>query len=826
MISFSTIFHTRVHSDSNRFSIYADLEKMSKSVKAQTDDCDSKLSHKTDQLKQEIEERKKANKALKAEIKERKKAIKLLKRELAERKQIEDALYFVAQRGWKVSRAEYFQSAMTFLAKNLGMEYAFIGEVVEKKKDTARTIVLYVQGEIVENVEYSLKRTPSENVIGQQLCCYPKDVQKIFPQDELLAKWQVESYIGSPLWDSKGKPLGLIALMGQKPLFKSNHAETLLQILAVRAAQELEQNQSETILTHYQSYLEDLVEKRTAEALKLSKSEKELKHYQNYLEELVEQRTAETTKLSRAIEQSPVSVIITDTEGHIEYVNPTFTEATHYTQAEVIGQTLRILQPEYTDSTVYQEIWETIRDGKEWRGESCNQKKNGDIFYESTSISAIKNPRGEITNYIAVQVDITDHKKTEWELEKAKLIAEGANRTKSEFLANMSHEIRTPLNAILGFSALLEKDLQGSQEREYLHSIRASGKSLLTLINDVLDLSKIEAGKLDLKYTAFNPYLLFQEIQRIFSYKIVQKQLEFQVAVDPEIPSALILDEIRLRQILLNLVGNAFKFTETGIIRLSVHKQHQYQGQHKIGLIFSIEDTGIGIPDDQIKVIFGAFEQQHRQNHAKYGGTGLGLAITKRLVEMMGGHIFVESRVGIGSKFNVIFKAVAVATSSDMDVLEPDTIESDMNSHRPATILAKGNREISQKFENSIPPAAEKEEESLQSLDAATLAKLPELLNLLENESNDWQRLGQTSIIQDIQTFAVRMQKLGEQYRFPVLQQWGEKLYSQVFNIETFPKTLEQFPNLVNRIRDQVSAQEDTKMNHSLKTDDIPQEVE
>ncbi|MBF0288955.1 MAG: PAS domain S-box protein [SAR324 cluster bacterium] len=748
---------------------------MSQQKKEKSTKCAAKLSGKTAQLQQEIEERKKANKALTGEVKERKKAIKLLKRELVQRQQIEEALYFVAQKGWKVSRDEYFQSAVTFLAENLGFEYAFIGEMIRSKKNMARTIALYVEGRIVENVEYSLKQTPSESVIGNKLYCYPKNVQELFPKDELLAEWGVESYIGSPLWDSKGKQLGLIAMMGKKTLFKPHHAESLLQIMAVRAAHELEQNQNEQTLKQNHAYLENLVEKRTIEALKLHESEKKLKHYQNYLEELVEQRTAETLKLSRAIEQSPVSVIITDTEGCIEYINPIFTESTGYSLEDVSGKTLRTLQTEQLISdTVYKKIWETIIAGKEWKGEVSSKKKNGGIFYESACISAIKNPAGQITNYIAVQVDITDRKRVEWELEKAKQIAEDANRIKSDFLANMSHEIRTPLNAILGFSELLEKSVQEDRGKEHLHSIRSSAKSLLTLITDILDLSKIEAGKLDLKYTVFNPHAFFQEIKQIFSYKVVQKQLAFHVNVDPTIPKALLLDEIRLRQIILNLVGNAFKFTDTGVVRLSVRKQENQEHFEKIDLIFSVEDTGMGIPADQTEIIFRTFEQAgSRDNFVE--GTGLGLTITKRLVEMMGGHISVKSEVGVGSRFNVTLKGIAISALS----------------HGAGV-----------GYNESRPSLAGQAEEVLVDLDVDVLAKLPELLNILEEEANHWKRLGQHSIIQDIQTFAVHMQELGEKYHVPTLNQWGQRLYSQVFNIETFPKILEQFPNQVNQIRD------------------------
>ncbi len=202
-------------------------------------------------------------------------------------------------------------------------------------------------------------------------------------------------------------------------------------------------------------------------------------------------------------------------------------------------------------------------------------------------------------------------------LKKAKEAAEAASVAKSEFLANMSHEIRTPMNAILGFTEILARKIQDKQHKEYLESIRSSGKSLLKLINDILDLSKVEAGKLDLEYSAVNVSFLFMDIKQIFSQKIREKRLEFIVDIDPNLPEALTLDETRLRQVILNLVGNAVKFTESGYIRLSVSTRNPNEADHLLDLIFLVEDTGVGIPKDERDSIFDAFEQQKGQSHAK-----------------------------------------------------------------------------------------------------------------------------------------------------------------------------------------------------------------
>ncbi|MDM8541197.1 ATP-binding protein [Desulfococcaceae bacterium HSG9] len=234
------------------------------------------------------------------------------------------------------------------------------------------------------------------------------------------------------------------------------------------------------------------------------------------------------------------------------------------------------------------------------------------------------------------------------------------------FLANMSHEIRTPMNAILGFSEILKEKISDKQHGQYLSMIRASGKLLLTLINDILDLSKIEAGKMQLAYKAVNPYSIFKEITNILSQKIEEKRLKFILETDLNPSAYLLLDEARLRQIILNLMGNAIKFTESGTIKLTTKTKIHDLTSDTVDFIFSVEDTGIGIPAEQKKTIFDAFEQQSGQDQAKYGGTGLGLAITKRLTEMMGGTIAVSGEKGQGSVFTVTLPNVQQVKSPDI----------------------------------------------------------------------------------------------------------------------------------------------------------------
>ncbi len=248
-------------------------------------------------------------------------------------------------------------------------------------------------------------------------------------------------------------------------------------------------------------------------------------------------------------------------------------------------------------------------------------------------------------------------------LQTAKDAAEAASRAKSEFLANMSHEIRTPMNTVLGFADLLKSLISDKRQKSYLAAISSSGKGLLTLINGILDLSKIEAGKMELEYEPVNPHTVFDEIRHIFTLQASEKKIDLTVTLDPGIPDCLMLDEVRLKQILFNLLGNAVKFTQKGYVRLTVEKRDASQDPAVIGLLITVEDSGIGIPEQYHGEIFEAFKQKDGQSTKRFGGTGLGLSITKRLVEMMGGTISVHSAEKQGSRFCISIPHVQVATA-------------------------------------------------------------------------------------------------------------------------------------------------------------------
>ena len=377
----------------------------------------------------------------------------------------------------------------------------------------------------------------------------------------------------------------------------------------------------------------------------------------------------EVRKLLQALEQSPVSIVITNREGLIEYVNPRFTKVTGYTGAEAIGQNPRILQSGETPPETYEQLWQTLLAGKEWRGVVRNRRKNGELFWEEASISPILDDKGEATHYLAVKEDITERKRIEDELEQhrahledlverrtadlsaALAAAKVADQAKDAFLANVSHELRTPLNAVIGLSELARRISTDPRQQDYLDKVTGAGKSLAGIINDLLDLSKISADRMELEEKTFGLRALVQRNRSVMEHRATEKGLELIEEIDDAVPDVLVGDPLRIEQILLNLLSNAIKFTPAGHVRLRISLHARTEGRACLSI--DVEDTGIGLAEESLARLFQPFAQADASMNRKFGGTGLGLALCKRLAEMMGGDIHVTSREGAGATFHV-----------------------------------------------------------------------------------------------------------------------------------------------------------------------------
>ncbi|MHB1686118.1 MAG: PAS domain S-box protein [Ignavibacteriaceae bacterium] len=357
----------------------------------------------------------------------------------------------------------------------------------------------------------------------------------------------------------------------------------------------------------------------------------------------------EIKKLSLAIEQSPVSVMITDLIGNIEYVNPKFCQITGYTFEEVKGKNPKILKSGKNDPKIYQELWQSITSGNQWRGELINMKKNGELYWESSIVSPLKNPGGDITNLIAINEDITERKRSEAELIAAKEKAEEMNKLKSIFLANMSHELRTPMIGILGYADIIKDEVTDPNILEMIDTMHQSGNRLMETLNLILNLSRIEANKLDVHLKDINAAPVIREVIKFFEPSAAKKNLYFNLFLEEE-KLNFFSDEKILWEILNNLINNAVKFTKEGGI--TVRAKKDLLGI-KPSIIIIVEDTGIGIPENMLDIIFEGFRQVSEGNSRSFEGSGLGLTIVKKFVDALKGSISVKSTLGKGSSFTV-----------------------------------------------------------------------------------------------------------------------------------------------------------------------------
>lgn len=407
-------------------------------------------------------------------------------------------------------------------------------------------------------------------------------------------------------------------------------------------------------LTHYVATLSDISESK--------RSEMELARHRDHLQEMVEEKTMELRRSEAAaknalkalenrqyaLDQHAI-VAITDVKGRITYANDRFSAISGYSIDELIGQDHSMINSGFHPKGFWKEMYRTVAKGQPWHAEVCNRNKAGELYWVDTTIVPFMDENGKPKEYISMRTDITDRKRVE-------MRADAANLAKSEFLANMSHEIRTPMNGVVGMVDILQQTELSREQNRMVRTIRDSALSLLSILNDILDFSKIEAGKMTVEAIPTNLREVTESVAQLMIPITAAKNIDLYVFISHQIPPWIKSDPVRLRQILFNLLGNAVKFTSTkadvrGQVMLRVEPMALDDGHAGIRII--IRDNGIGMSPETQAELFQPFKQADESTTRRFGGTGLGLSITKRLIEMLHGHVEVMSKVGEGAEFSV-----------------------------------------------------------------------------------------------------------------------------------------------------------------------------
>jgi PAS domain S-box-containing protein len=539
--------------------------------------------------------------------------------DISERKKIDEIQLFLARTSSSPSENSFFEVLSRYLSESLGMFYVCIDRL-EGDGLNARTLAVCCDGHFEDNVTYALKDTPCGEVVGKDVCCFPASVCQFFPRDQVLQDLCAESYIGTTLWSYSGEPIGLIAVIGRAPLANRPLAETILKLVAVRAAGELERLCAEEAL---------------------SESEQ---------------------RFSLFMDTLPAAAFIKDEDSTTLYVN-------RYMRDIIggqawLGKTTRDLFPPELAEPMIAADQQAMQAGQSVAEEFILGTDGQKRFYQTYKFRVPRQGQPPMLGGIAL--DITARKAAEAELEQhrhhlealvasrtaelaqARDAAEAASQTKRAFLSNMSHEIRTPMNAILGMAHLLRRSGVTPVQADRLDKIETASEHLLGLINNILDLSKIEAGKFVIEDAPLTVAGLLANISSILSERARAKGLQLTVE-SGDFPPKLHGDPTRLQQAILNYATNALKFTASGSVTLRASVQEE--SAEAVLVRFEVQDSGVGIAPEALPRLFNAFEQSDNSTTRKYGGTGLGLAITRRLAEMMGGEVGLQSTPGVGSTF-------------------------------------------------------------------------------------------------------------------------------------------------------------------------------
>jgi PAS domain S-box-containing protein len=577
---------------------------------------------------------------------------------------------------------EFFNALVQFMVDITALDYAFIAQFKEKQADkfTLETIAFSTLGKLAENFDYSVIDGPCKEVVYGSLHTFAENARTSFPKGQITNQFDIEGYIGVPLYDAKGKAIGLMAVMHSKKIEDVDTVNSILKITAKRAEIELERIKNQQTLENNNKQLEENNKQLQLKNNELHHKNKEIEQSKNKL----------MSEYARSLIEATLDPLVTiSTEGKIMDMNLAMLNVSEKTREQLINTDFKNY---FTDAEkarkVYQEVFE--------KGFVANYPltmKDGQLTDVLFNGSLYKGEKGQVLGAVVVARDISEQKRIEKDLLEAKifaelattvaqeaktkaedatLIAENAVKAKQQFLSNMSHEIRTPMNAIIGFTKVMLKTELTAKQKEYLMAVKMSGDSLIVLINDILDLAKVDAGKMTFERTPFKLALSINAMLHLFEIKIQEKNLILIKEYDKNIPEVLLGDPVRLHQIIMNLLSNAVKFTAKGHIKVSVRLIHQDGG--KVTIEFTVKDTGIGITPDKMATIFENFQQAEQDTPRLYGGTGLGLAIVKQLVEPQGGTISVKSNIKEGSTFSFIldFEKTNEEAAFETEIMELD----------------------------------------------------------------------------------------------------------------------------------------------------------
>ncbi|HEY9671743.1 MAG TPA: PAS domain S-box protein [Waterburya sp.] len=605
--------------------------------------------------------------------------------DITERKHREEALRLIVEGTASKTGDEFFHSFVRYLAQVLQARYALVTEFANEAKTRVRTLAVWQGDDFGENCEFDLANHPCEHVLHGLTCYYPSDVQQLFPNCTELVELGAQSYLGTPLIDPCGNVLGHLAVLDTKSMGDDPGRELILRIFAARAGVELKRKQAEEALQR-RAQVDNLLSSISRQFL-----DQDVNSAINFTLRAIGQYLGADRANVFEYDETQTKAIITHqccadpNDSCISEVPELTVESNPDFHSQIlIGTSIQVpciadLPAEYADkrAKLQQRSVQSIA--------AVPMMYSGRVV-GFISLEAVHSPKiwkDEDFNLLKLVGELIAmgqaRHAAESALRVAKEAAEAANRAKSAFLANMSHELRTPLNAILGFSQLMAHDFSLTQEQqEHLGIISRSGEHLLTLINDVLEMSKIEAGRTTLYQQSFNLYRLLDYLEEMLQLKAQSKGLQLTFERTSNVPQYVKTDESKLRQVLLNLLGNAIKFTQKGRVMLRVKMGN---GQEVMAnreesdsfpitnspfpILFEVEDTGPGIAPEELSILFEAFVQTETGRTSQQG-TGLGLAISSQFVKMLGGDITVNSRLGEGTLFSFDVQVTLAEMAEDV----------------------------------------------------------------------------------------------------------------------------------------------------------------